>query len=83
MESNPTEADTGSAKLQGLKGVSARNGKYSVNGILQSIFRSASRRETFGKHSKGGRRDGGLKMDWTKPPPTAWPMCIECRLDLG
>jgi hypothetical protein len=34
MESNPTEADTGSAKLQGLKGVSARNGKYSVNGIL-------------------------------------------------
>ena len=64
-------------------GVRARNGKYSVNGIMQRIFRSASRRETFGKHSKGGRRDGGLKMDWTKPPPTAWPMCIECRLDLG
>jgi hypothetical protein len=39
MESNPTEADTGSAKLQGLKGVSARNGKYSVNGIL-SEFRN-------------------------------------------
>ena len=52
-------------------------------GILQSIFRSASRRETLGKHLKGGRRDGGLKMDWTKPLPRAWPMCIECRLDLG
>ena len=59
------------------------NGVYREIVILQRIFRSASRRETFGKHSKGGRRDGGLKMDWTKPPPTAWPMCIECRLDLG
>ena len=55
---------------------------HGVLGTMQRIFRSASRRETFGKHSKGGRRDGGLKMDWTKPPPTAWPMCIECRLDL-
>ena len=27
-------------------GVRSRNGKYSVNGILLSIFRSASRRET-------------------------------------
>ena len=42
-------------------GVSTRNGKYSVNGILQSIFRSASRREALGKHSKGGRRGGELK----------------------
>ena len=29
---------------------------------MQSIFRSASRRETLGKHSKGGRRDGELKI---------------------
>src|SRR5271165_1938109 len=56
---------------------------YAGSGIMQSIFRSASRRETLGKHLKGGRRDGGLKMDWTKPLPRAWPMCIECRLDLG
>jgi hypothetical protein len=53
------------------------------NALMQSIFRSASRRETLGKHSKGGRRDGGLKMDWTKPLARAWPMCIECRLDFG
>ena len=37
MESNPTEADTGSAKLQGLKGVSARNGKYSEFRNIPSI----------------------------------------------
>jgi hypothetical protein len=30
---------------------------------MQSIFRPASRREALGKHSKGGRRGGGLKMD--------------------
>jgi len=30
----------------------------------------------------GGRCDGGLKTDRTKPPPRAWPMCIGCRLDL-
>jgi hypothetical protein len=40
---------------------------HAAPGMMQSIFRSASRRETLGKHSKGGRRDGGLKMDWTKP----------------
>jgi AcrR family transcriptional regulator len=28
----------------GIVGVTSRNGQYSVNGILQSIFRSASRR---------------------------------------
>jgi hypothetical protein len=61
--------------------VSSGNVKYSVNGILQSSFRPSSRRETFGRHSKGGRRDGGLKIDWTKPLPSAWPMCID--RDLG
>jgi hypothetical protein len=39
--------------------------------IMQRIFRSASRRETLGKHSKGSRRGGGLKIDWTKPLPRA------------
>ena len=34
----------------------------------------APRRDTLGRHSKGGRRGGGLKIDWTKPPPRAWPM---------
>ena len=51
--------------------------------IMQSIFSAASRRETLGSHSKGGRRDGALKIDWTKPPPRAWLMGIVCRLDLG
>jgi hypothetical protein len=31
---------------------------------------------------KGGRRDGELKIDWIKPLPRAWPICIDCRLDL-
>ena len=33
--------------------------------------------------SKGGRRGGELKIDWTKPPDGAWPMGNDCRLDLG
>src|SRR4029077_300652 len=56
---------------------------HAACGMMQSIFRSAARREALGKHSKGDSRDAGLKMDWTKPLPRAWPMCIECRLDLG
>jgi hypothetical protein len=35
--------------------------------ITQSIFRPASRRERFGEHPVADRRDGGLKMGWTKP----------------
>jgi hypothetical protein len=35
---------------------------------MQRIFSSAMRRELLGKHLKGGRRDGELKIDWTKPP---------------
>jgi AcrR family transcriptional regulator len=47
----------------GIVGVTSRNGKYSVNGILQSIFRSAS----VGDHPPNAfpvsfRRDAGLKM---------------------
>jgi hypothetical protein len=33
--------------------------------------------------TRGDRRDGGLKMGWTKPLPSAWPMGIDCGLDLG
>ena len=33
---------------------------------MQSIFRPAPRREMTGEHSGGRRRDGGLKMGWTK-----------------
>ena len=38
--------------------------------IMQSIFRPAARREALGEHSGVGRRDGGLKMGWTKR--SAW-----------
>jgi hypothetical protein len=31
-------------------------------------FRPASRRGALGEHAVGGRRDGGLKMRWAKPP---------------
>jgi hypothetical protein len=48
----------------------------------RGFFRSAARRETLGRHSNGGRRGGELKIDWTKPLPRAWPMCIDCRRDL-
>jgi hypothetical protein len=50
---------------------------------MQSIFRPASGRKTFGEQSEGDRRDGGLKMGWTKPLPSAWPMGIDCLPDLG
>src|SRR5271166_2832520 len=55
-------------KKYGVWGVTERNPEL---GIMQRIFSSASRRETLGKHSKGGRRGGGLKIDWTKPLPRA------------
>ena len=50
---------------------------------MQSIFRLAARRETLGEQLEGGRRDGGLKMGWTKPLPSARPMSIDCLPDLG
>jgi hypothetical protein len=76
------QVDELSVAAEGIRVLGTSN-RYSVNGILQSIFRSASRRETLGLHSTGGRRDGGLKMDWTTPRARAWPMCIDCRLDFG
>jgi hypothetical protein len=33
---------------------------------MQSIFRPASLREVLGEHAGGSRRDGDLKMGWTK-----------------
>ena len=51
---------------------------------MQSIFRPASRREMLGEHAGGGRRDGGLKMGWTKRSGCkAIAMGTDCRLDLG
>jgi hypothetical protein len=46
---------------------------------MQSIFRPAVRRETLGGQSEGGRRDGGLKMGWTKPLGCGVPMGVVCR----
>jgi len=56
---------------------------YVGSDIMQSSFRPASRRERLGEHTKSDCREGGLKMGWTKPLPSAWPMGIDCRLDLG
>jgi hypothetical protein len=44
---------------------------YVSEDIVQRIFSSATRRETLGKHLKGNRRGGELKIDWTKPRPRA------------
>jgi hypothetical protein len=41
---------------------------HAACGMMQRIFSSATRRELLGKHLKGGRRGGELKIDWTKPP---------------
>jgi len=38
-------------------------------GIVQSIFSSAARRHNFRGSRRADRRDGELKMDWTKPRP--------------
>jgi hypothetical protein len=69
-----------SPKVIGLPVAMERNAEL---GITQSIFRPASRRESLGMEIRGDRRDGGLKMGWTKPLPSAWPLGIHCRLDLG
>ena len=46
--------------------------------IMQSSFRPATRRKWLGEQSEGDRRDGDLKLGWTKPLPSAWPMGIDC-----
>ena len=60
----------------------ARSGSacYADVGIMQSIFSPAARRSSVEEGEKRGGRDGGLKMDWTKPPTTGWPMGIECSI---
>ena len=45
---------------------------------MQSSFRPATRRKWLGEQSEGDRRDGDLKLGWTKPLPSAWPMGIDC-----
>ena len=50
--------------------------------IMQSIFSPAARRDTRREGANLDRRDGELKMDWTKPPHDVRPMCIDCRLEL-
>ena len=45
---------------------------------MQSSFRPATRRKWLGEQSEGDRRDGDLKLGWTKPLPGAWPMGIDC-----
>ena len=52
-------------------GFGEQRNSYGTRSIMQRIFSSATRRETLGKHLKGGRRGGELKIDWTKPPPRA------------
>jgi len=60
------------AKLGLLDAHGSRVGSHSQTvHIMQRIFSSATRRETLGKHLKGDRRGGELKIDWTKPPPRA------------
>ena len=46
------------------------NERFVPGDITQSIFRPAARRKEAGKAVGGDRRDGGLKMGWTKPLPT-------------
>ena len=50
---------------------------------MQSSFRPATRRKWLGEQSEGDRRDGDLKLGWTKPLPSAWPMGIDCWPVLG
>ncbi len=50
---------------------------------MQSISSAASRRETLGSHSKGGRRDGGLKNRLDETAAQSVAMGTVCRLDLG
>jgi hypothetical protein len=40
---------------------------YAVHRIMQSIFSPAARRDTRREEANLDRRDGELKMDWTKP----------------
>jgi hypothetical protein len=44
---------------------------------MQSIFSPAARRETLRVRANFDRRDGELKMDWTKPLHDARPLGVE------
>jgi hypothetical protein len=51
---------------------------------MQSIFSPAARRKILRGGTDGGRRDGGLKMDWTKPGRfgRAIALCVLNGIDL-
>ena len=49
---------------------------------MQSVFSPASRRDALGEHLEGGRREGRLKMDRTKPLGRDCAMGVDCRLYL-
>src|SRR5437867_13116189 len=52
--------------------------------IMQSIFSVATRRYEAGRESaRVRRRDGALKMDWTKPLPRCRSMGIETWLAIS
>jgi hypothetical protein len=53
--------------LRSRKAISAQPLEYAPHCILQSIFRPAARRQNREGRRTADRRDGGLKMDWTKP----------------
>jgi hypothetical protein len=65
-----------------LSAVNCHSLRFKCRATLNAEHRPASRRGKLGEHTEAGRRDGGLKMGWTKPLPGAWPMGIDCRLDL-
>jgi hypothetical protein len=64
-----------------LTGASATRTRFTRNspepGIVQSIFSPAARRDTPRGTGNFDRRDGELKMDWTKPLDDGRPMGVE------
>ena len=49
---------------------------------LRRAFLGRRRGDRAQRDTKGDCRDGDLKMGWAKPLPRAWPMGIDCGLDL-
>jgi hypothetical protein len=46
--------------------------------MMQSIFGPAARRDTRREQANLDRRDGELKMDWTKPPGGGGTLALWC-----
>jgi hypothetical protein len=79
IKRGPTPHPRPDAQAANLTGTTRHN---PVLGIMQSIFSPAARRDTLREEGNLHRRDGELKMDWTKPPHDVRPMCFDCRLEL-